>query len=573
MERFSSASAENGFPGINRIILLTDRFSFHYLPVEAYRLRSWGRSMNLLYDPWIAVQCRNGTEQRIIPAQITDAAIDAIDIVAPRPDFRGALFQMLIGLLQVAYAPKDIDDWIERWECPPTPETLKEKFAVWEAAFVLDPVSGPAFFQDLDPLMGTESAEIARLLIDSPGDKTIQDSNDHFIHGGGVEAMCPACAATALLTLQINAPGGGAGHRVSLRGGGPLTTLRIPRDTPQRATSLWQRLWANVLPQAHLNYPKPRRREDLFPWLAETRTSDPHGAGDTTPEEVHPLQAYWSTPRRIRLDWTNAVPSVCSLCGRNGDPCVRQYRTRPYGVNYSGAWVHPLTPYSYDPKQADLPISIKGQRGGIAYRDWMGLALGNAARNPAAARVVSAFNGEAGLPPDARDMRLWCFGYDMDNMKSRCWYDGTLPLPTVAPEALPLLAEAVRRVLEAAGELAFAVKRAVGAAVHPEGTGDPAVSQSFWQESEAAFYIFLEGAMRSGLEDERQLAMQYSEWLSKASRLALLLFDRWVLATPVQDGDMRRTVEARVSLQRACYGGKCKALRLWVAARQEEEAA
>ncbi len=529
--------------------------------------------MNLLRDPWITVLCRNGTEQRIAPFQVTDPAIDPLDTLAPRPDFRGALYQLLIGILQTAWTPSDMQHWVKHWEAPPTPEALQQMFSLWEVAFELDPVTGPAFFQDLDPLVGTESAEIAKLLIDSPGDKTRDDNNDHFIHAGAVEAMCPACAATALLTLQINAPSGGAGHRVSLRGGGPLTTLRLPRETQERAATLWQRLWANVLPQDYLPYRKPRSREDILPWMAETRTSDPRGVGDTSPDEVHPLQAYWSTPRRIRLDWVNAIRSVCSLCGRTDERCLRRYRTRPYGVNYVGAWVHPLTPYSYDPKQADLPLSIKGQRGGIGYRDWIGLALGNAARNPAAASVVSAFNSEPGLPQAARDMRLWCFGYDMDNMKSRCWYDSTLPLPTVSPENLQRLSEAVRRVLDAAGELAFAIKRAVGAAVHAEGVGDAAVSQSFWQESEAAFYDFLETAMRSGLEDETQLAAQYSHWLARATRLALQIFDRWVLAIPVQEGNMRRMVQARISLQRNFYNGKCKVLRAWSAARQGEEQA
>lgn len=526
--------------------------------------------MNIIRDPWITVYCPDAVGRKIAPFQITDSAIRPAEIVSPRPDFRGALYQFLIGLLQTTCAPADTQEWVERFQAPPAPEQLQEAFAAWEPAFELDPVSGPAFFQDLDPLVGAEPCEIARLLIDNPGDKTVADNNDHFIHGGSIEALCPACAATALLTLQINAPSGGAGHRVSVRGGGPLTTLRLPRDTTERTGTLWQKLWSNVMPADYLNYRKPKRREDILPWFADTRTSDPKGAGDTTPAEAHPLQAYWSMPRRIRLDWADAVPATCDLCGEPNERCVRRYRTRPYGVNYTGAWIHPLTPYSYDPKQDNLPISLKGQRGGIGYRQWAGLAIGDASRNPAAARVVAFFNQVAPeLPEAAREAQLWCFGYDMDNMKSRCWYDGTLPLPNVPPEQLPKLSAAVKRLLDAAGELAFAVKRSVGAATHPQGTGDPAVGQSFWGESEAIFYAFLEDVMRRGPEEEQEMAEAYSAWLLAASHLGLQLFDRWVLAIPIEINDMRKVVKARVSLQRASYGGKGKALRAWIEARIE----
>ncbi len=528
--------------------------------------------MNLLRDPWISVHTRGGGLQRVAPFQIADRAVDPVDLFAPRPDFRGALYQLLIGLLQIAYAPRDAEQWEERFEAAPALEELQEKFAVWESAFALDPGSGPAFMQDLDPLVGAEPVEIARLLIDNPGEKTTADSNDHFIHGGAVKAMCPACAATALLTLQINAPAGGAGNRVSLRGGGPLTTLRIPRDTPQMRASLWERLWCNVLPQDALAYRKPKRQEEILPWLTPTRTSDPKGVGDTTPEQVHHLQAFWSTPRRIRIDWADAAPGTCDLCGEAADAAVRRYRTRPNGVNYAGAWVHPLTPYSFDPKQNDLPLSVKGQRGGIGYRQWAGLALGDEARMPAAARVVTHFNGQAGLPLKARDARLWCFGYDMDNMKSRCWYDATLPLPTVSPEYLPRLSEAVKRLLDVAGEMAFSVRRFVGMATHPDGTGDPSIGQEFWQMSESAFYLFLNDAMRSGIAAESQLAVQYGRWLRTADGLALDLFDRWVLAVPVQDGHMKRAVEARSGLGRSLYAGKSKVLRAWIAARETEAA-
>ena len=68
--------------------------------------------MDLLKDEWLRCRQRNGKEQPISIGQI--ALDDCVELVAPRPDFRGALYQFLIGLLQTAYAPQDLDEWRER---------------------------------------------------------------------------------------------------------------------------------------------------------------------------------------------------------------------------------------------------------------------------------------------------------------------------------------------------------------------------------------------------------------------------------------------------------------------------
>lgn len=48
-------------------------------------------------------------------------------------------------------------------------------------------------------------------------------------------------------------------------------------------------------------------------------------------------------------------------------------------------------------------------------------------RIPAA--VVSRFHSyDYGLAREGWRYRLWAFGYDMDNMKPRCWHESTFPL-------------------------------------------------------------------------------------------------------------------------------------------------
>jgi CRISPR type I-E-associated protein CasA/Cse1 len=94
---------------------------------------------------------------------------------------------------------------------------------------------------------------------------------------GGVETLSRTGAAIALHCLQTFAPAGGAGHRTSLRGGGPLTTLLAPgTDQNGRPVSLWRTVWLNVLPVEGENEDPPPRLNlaRIFPWIAPTRVSD-----------------------------------------------------------------------------------------------------------------------------------------------------------------------------------------------------------------------------------------------------------------------------------------------------------
>ena len=102
----------------------------------------------------------------------------------------------------------------------------RRKFARVAHAFDLDG-PGPRFLQDLDPLEGADDKEIAALLIDAPGAQTLRNNADLFVKRGGAPVLSRATAAMALCTLNAYAPSGGAGHRTSLRGGGPMTTLVV----------------------------------------------------------------------------------------------------------------------------------------------------------------------------------------------------------------------------------------------------------------------------------------------------------------------------------------------------------
>jgi len=104
--------------------------------------------MNLVHDNWLQAVHMEGVALPIHPSSV--ANLDLSDLDAPRPDFQGAQYQFLIGLLQTAYAPADEDEWLKRWRTPPTTEELQAAFAPWADAFILN-ADGPAFMQDLQP--------------------------------------------------------------------------------------------------------------------------------------------------------------------------------------------------------------------------------------------------------------------------------------------------------------------------------------------------------------------------------------------------------------------------------------
>lgn len=503
--------------------------------------------MDLIRIPWLQMSRRDGVHEKASPLSITEPGY--YGLAAPRPDFRGAICQFLIGLLQTAYAPQDVQEWRERYASPPSRDELEAAFAPYGQAFLLEN-NGPAFMQDLALPDDVNQLSVRELLIDAGS-----ASNLYFNKPLSDFGLCVSCAAQALLTLQLNAPSGGRGIRTSVRGGGPLTTLLLPAD---RASSLWQKLWLNVLPLDALSYGPVKSMSDVLPWLAPTRISDDKGGQDTPPESVHPLQAWWSMPRRIRLDASTAERGRCSICNARDVRLFRHYRTRHGGTNYTGAWMHPLTPYSLDAKGEKPPISSKGQHAGRGYRDWAGLVLGNDDHRPDTARAVSHFTAKVRKP----QVRLWCFGFHMSNMKSLCWYDSTLPVHTIEPELQRGFATRTKQALDSADAMAYALNKQVKAARfrRPGDMGsEPAVAQSFWQATEPMFYGLLDKL--SVLEDfsseaEATLAPIYRQWLLNTRQQTLALFDHWVLSGPLEDQDMRRVVDARANLLKELNGGK-----------------
>lgn len=453
--------------------------------------------MNLLNEPWMPVRRHGGGREWIAPHQLSDPDIVAFD--SDRPDFNGALAQFAIGLLQTTTPMDSPSGWRQFFANPPDAATLTGWFVPVATAFEFDG-EGARFMQDRS-LKANEGAvnEVGALLIESPGENTLKNNGDHFIKRGQVSAICPHCAASALLTLQINAPSGGAGHRTGLRGGGPLTTIIVN----QQQQSLWQDLWLNVRQRSVFltqgGDPSKTAEHFTFPWLADIGKIQKEG-GDTAPIQVHPAHVYWAMPRRIRLDLDNASVGDCAICERSSSRLVRQYVTKNYGLNYKGVWDHPLSPY-YEAKDGWLPLHP--QPGGIGYRHWLAWVLGVSSekKKQRPARVIEHFL-EFGRRQVGGQLRLWAFGYDMDNMKARCWYESTLPLYGLTDcerEAQRCVESEIGDWLGGAEMAASYLRGAVkGAWFSRDARGDfSVIDSSFWSRTEPDFYRHLKGLIRA----------------------------------------------------------------------------
>lgn len=486
---------------------------------------------NLLREAWLPVVRTDGREDRVAVADIVGGEVPAADLAPPRADFRAALMEFLVGLFQTAMPPDQMDDWRAWLEQPPSPDMVRERLAPHEPYFNLFG-DRPRFMQDLTLSEAEKPARngVGALLIDSPGGNTLKQGLDFFVKRGRVKSLCPACAGVALFTLQAFSPSGGKGHRTSLRGGGPLSTL-VSGDT------LWEKVWRNVMPLSFLNGAVPPEADGLpgavFPWAAPTRTSE--RGEEIHPGDVHPLHAYWGMPRRIVLE-ESASDAPCDLCGAVSPVAVASYLTRPSGYNYGPTWRHPLTPYREYGDNAP-PLSIKGQANISAYSHWLGVVYGQAetpgGKRQGAVIPAACVRFARRIRPDAG---VNAAGYDMDNMKAVQWCEHGFPAFAVKGDEIEyreMVGESVRAADQVRRNLTGALKDAlVNEAGKNQAKIDATffanVSALFWSSTESAFYDHAASLAATGDHEAQDDLLR--EWGRALYRAAKDLFEQSAMA-------------------------------------------
>ena len=525
---------------------------------------------NLIDEPWLPVQRRSGTVERIPPWRVNDGIADDpfIGFAWPRADFNGAAHEFLIGLLSTVAAPADDDEWEDGWLTPLDAEALRQRFLEVAHAFNLDG-PGPRFLQDLDPLDGTEPKSVTALLIDAPGAQTLRNNADLFVKRSGATVLGRAAAAMAIFTLSSYAPPGGRGHRTSLRGGGPMTTL-VTAEHPRFGWTLWGRLWPNVetreqVDGRRLDFVPQDDWSTVFPWLGPTRTSNPKvGGSETTPQDVDPRQVYWGMPRRIRLAFELSNGRCCGLTQTHDSVVVANYATRNYGTDYSEGFRHPLSPYYRQTSKSVTKFPVHAGPGGITYRLWPGHVVPGAGGLREPAQAVRHWG--QGRGHDIRLPRFTAFGYDMAKDKARAWVEGEMPLWSLDHAATRQHAERfVRCVTAGAATVARLVIGAMKSALYDrprDASGDYGfVDERFFRDTETGFYLALDEtltAIQSDPDGDDPTLTVRTGWAPVLRKAALRLFDEYAPSEGLENRDMERHVKARYFLTLA-LGGRGKA--------------
>ncbi len=523
---------------------------------------------NILMDSWMPVLLANGNEAKIAIWQLTEKinGHSVVDVVLPRPDLKNGLYQLLIGIIQVMVTPKNEKEWKEKWFTPPSSKELKTAFAKYEECFVLNNPEGPAFMQDYnyEELANAKEAKpIYTMLISSPSENTIKNNVDHFVKRDFLRVMDVYFAGLSLFSFQQYGPAVGAGYRVGLRGGGPMTSILIPKpDENLIEKSLWQKIWANIqlestLDKWNCNLAK-KEIADIFPWMALTRTSAKNEI--TSPNDVHPFQMLFSMPSRMRLEFGG--PEVCGLTSEKTQISVAGFRTLPSGIRYLGPWRHPLCAYVIDPKKpSEDPLSKKGQPGGLSYRHW-------SSYNSSSTTSSKKYIAQKPIVLDAAEreefrckilsedgFEHWVAGFDMDNAKVRCWYETSFPYFHFNSEKREEIEALVSELIDFAMSVLLSVKQVIKLS-WSDRPGDlkgdlSHVDVSFWEHTESDFYTILKNfSDLEDLDDELAIAREFVSWEKTLKKEAYELFNKWTLGIDQSAANMKRIVNASQTLEK-----------------------
>lgn len=312
-------------------------------------------------------------------------------------------------------------------------------------------------------------------------------------------------------------------------------------------------------------------------------------------------------PCRIRLDISENDHS-CDICGKNELPLYREYITKKHGINYEGAFEHPLSPHYL---KGDEIAPIHTQPGGIGYRYWLGFVENfqeeNNIRRPA--RVIQQFHTMT-----REDGRLWAFGYDFvpGHANVRCWYDATMPILHIDNLLSPIFSAHALNMIKASRHVSGLLVSAVLKThmVEPKIVRNPAgymeikwkwpkdllgrlkksptektkvieeklnaiveeldarttksmiswlnsVRLNFWSTTEDYFYDHLK-RIRSAIQNKNSEQPVLENWLTIIKKWAVNIFDLYAEAGDFNATDPRRVALARNEFLRSLNSNRLK---------------
>lgn len=410
--------------------------------------------MNVLLDPWIAVESPDGSQFRIAPIDLPQS--DAVRVVHPRADHSALLTELLVCMFQTLAAPRDERQklaYLAGTESPQI-EALRGQASAFE---LFD--NGPRFLQACKA--AEKIVPASYFSYEAPAGNTLKTNKDFFVSRDAVQSLCPRCAATGLFLCQSHARMGGTGYFGGPRGTSALTALL-------EGESLWQTVCLNLLTaEQFAEFSNVRATPDTpsFPWL-----SHPHGFERApTWDELGPYGVLWWTPVALRLnESTNTRHLPCDLCGDIDDIHVTSVAKEATPVVPQGVIRHPHTGWrAPDPeREAKKPSKKKKRPGpspievptdGFTAETWTALVLGD--------KLIQSLAAPLYLKDRRWQSRaqLRVFGPATENNSLLWWLDQTRPVVFALTDTeRQALRAAAARLLQAARRAVFLLKSQIG---------------------------------------------------------------------------------------------------------------
>lgn len=178
-----------------------------------------------------------------------------------------------------------------------------------------------------------------------------------------------------------------------------------------------------------------------------------------------------------------------------------------------------------------------------------------------AATIVRVFNDERGQSLfNNRSASLWCFGYDMDNMKARCWYDSRFPIFGLNNRQRENLVDWAGELIQAAREVVKILRSGVKSAWfrRPKDIkGDMStIDQQLWDTTESDFYRLLNKLAKLPAETRMAPPEIYLSWLKVLEKSVFQIFEKATLESTPENLDLKRIISAQRTLKRNFYGNK-----------------
>jgi len=354
-------------------------------------------------DQDIRYRRASGVVASVTPLDLTEGhggANPIVDVDLGHPAVDAGFIFLMRDLLQIAFPPASVEEWIKRLVDPPTPGELRAAFEPYRAGLILDhpetpmlqvrpstarlaevekpskkPKRPPA---DEDEEDGDEVGDlpISALLPEPPTPDAVRNDADFFVKRDAISAIGAGAAAPALYAHMVLFPPGAGGYFGLPHGADSIKYMLVGR-------TLWETLWLNVLvPREHAEFEtfakRPPAAAEVFPWLDRTLADMPLGRkGDGVERPLRRIDLHPASipmPRRYRL--SPAEEGRCDLTGTEG-PVFRGYSRWPKGLRYEppGWWFPPVSSIDVpDPKPGQGPRFARA-RGPLRFDDWLETAL------------------------------------------------------------------------------------------------------------------------------------------------------------------------------------------------------